>query len=155
MHLELVRHAYLPEYTLGWLQAPEFVLATIERPWLPNPDGPGGRVGESCVGDGRYQLRPHDSQRFPGTYALTNPALGVYYQERPEGQSWGRTRILIHIGNRATDVIGCIAVGLEHGRLYGSRAVLSSRQAMDRLRELLGRETHELLIRPTSGTIQT
>ena len=102
--------------------------------------------------DGTYELRPHDSERFPGTYALVNETLGVYYQTRPAGQTWGRTAILIHVGNRVKDVIGCVAVGLEHGELYGSRAVLSSRQAMEQLRGMLGRNYHELVIRPTRGT---
>lgn len=152
MNLELVRHAYLDDMTLGALKTPDFRLATIERPWLQNPDGPGGMVSESCVPDGPYQLIPHDSERFPDTYALIAHYLGVYYQGRPEGQEWGRTAILIHIGNRVEDVEGCIAVGMSHGRLEGERVVLRSRGAMDRLRELLGRENHQLRIRPTKGT---
>lgn len=152
MNLELVRHSYLDEFTLGALKTPEFRLATIERPWLPNPDGLGGMVSESCVPDGPYQLIPHDSEDFPGTFALVAHYLGVYYQGRPEGQTWGRTAILIHVGNYVHDVEGCIAVGMSHGRLEGQRAVRRSRGAMDRLRELLGRERHQLHIRPTRGT---
>lgn len=152
MIVEIVRYAYLTDCTLGTLQAGALRLATIERPWLPNPDGQGGLLSRSCVPDGTYELRPHDSERFPGTYALVNETLGVYYQTRPAGQTWGRTAILIHVGNRVKDVIGCVAVGLEHGELYGSRAVLSSRQAMEQLRGMLGRNYHELVIRPTRGT---
>lgn len=152
MHLELIRFAYLPEYTLGTLRTPEFELATIERPWLPNPDGPGGQIGLSCVPDGQYVLRHHDSPRFPDTFALTNPELGVYYQTRPEGQAWGRTAILMHQANRVREVIGCIAVGERHGRLYGSRAVLASKAGMDRLRALLRGSERVLTIRPTEGT---
>lgn len=154
MRLELVRHAYLPDYTLGWLKTPEFALATIERPWIPHPAGPGGQRGVSCVPDGAYALRPHDSAKFPETYALLNPNCGVWYHSCPAGQEWGRTAILIHVGNRVRDLLGCIAVGMGHGQVYGSQGVLQSKVAMDQLRELLGRGHHELVIRPTRGTIE-
>src|SRR5690606_41150400 len=55
------------------------------------------------------------SSDLPNTYALVNEALGVYYQQRPAGQTWGRTAILIHVGNFVSDVIGCVAVGMSHG----------------------------------------
>jgi hypothetical protein len=92
-------------------------------------------------------VRPHHSARFPNTYALVNEALGVYYQTRPAGQKWGRTAILIHVGNFVTDVIGCIAVGTGHDS-YSS--VVSSRVAMDKLRAALGNEEHGILIHPAS-----
>lgn len=152
MTLTLVRHAYLPTLTLGRLYAGEHVLATLERPWLPNPAGPGGLPRQSCIPDGTYRLQSHHSDRYPHVYALVNEALGVYYQERPIGQQWGRTAILIHVGNRVRDVIGCIAVGLQHGELGGEPAVLSSVIAMDLLRTTLGRSRHALTIRPTAGT---
>jgi len=138
------RFAYLPFCTLGWLTCASLRLATIERPWLPNPHGPGGKPSLSCVPDGEYKLIPHTSQRFPNTYALISEPLGVYYQQRPAGQAWGRTAILIHVGNFVADVIGCIAVGLRHG----ADCVTNSRDAMDQLRAALGREQHGLTIRP-------
>lgn len=144
MNGTLNRFAYLPLCTLGWLTFGSARFATIERPWLPNPDGPGGKLSLSCVPDGEYTLIPHTSQRFPSTYALIGESLGVYYQQRPAGQAWGRTAILIHVGNFVTDVIGCIAVGLRHG----GDCVTNSRDAMDRLRAVLGRERHHLTIRP-------
>src|SRR5690554_5983442 len=97
MNLTLVRHAYLPTCTLGELVAGDLVLATIERPWLPNPEGRGGRPMVSCVPDGYYRLIPHESKKFGDCWALINEALGVYYQQRPAGQTWGRTAILIHV----------------------------------------------------------
>lgn len=151
MILTLTRYAYLDTHTQGRLSFNGSELATIERPWIPNPDGRGGVLSQSCVPDGTYRLIPHDSARFPGTYALINHELGVYYQMRPHGQSWGRTAILIHVGNLARDVIGCIAVGIMEGSLEGEHAVLSSRVAMDRLRAALGREEHTLVIEP-AGT---
>ena len=148
MNLTLTRYAYLHTHTQGRLSFQGGELATIERPWLPSPSGRGGVLSQSCVPDGEYRLIPHDSGRFPGTYALVNEDLGVWYQSRPEGQPWGRTAILVHVGNRVRDVIGCIAVGLTEGVLEGEHAVLRSRVAMDRLREVLGRDEHTLTIRP-------
>jgi len=45
----LTRFAYHTTCTLGWLTLDELRLATIERPWLPNPLGPGGQTLVSCV----------------------------------------------------------------------------------------------------------
>jgi hypothetical protein len=142
---ELERFAYLQTVTLGWLHFGPLTLATIERPWIPNAEGPGGKLRESCVPDGTYNLIPHSSDNFPNSFALINEGLGVYYQARPAGQSWGRTAILIHTGNFVSDVVGCIAVGTRHG---GITSVTESRIAMARLRDVLGRDKHTLTIRP-------
>jgi hypothetical protein len=154
VRVELHRYAYLPEHTLGRLYAGSGSWPTIERPWIANQAGRGGVLRESCVPDGEYRLIPHDSQRFPGTYALVNESLGVWYQTRPSGQTWGRTAILIHVGNRVLDVVGCIAIGKAFGELQGDRAVLNSGAAMNELRGLLGRTEHTLVIRPLTGTVE-
>jgi hypothetical protein len=154
MIIELVRFAYLPDCTLGFLDADNIKLATIERPWIPDPDGPGGQPRESCIPDGTYHVSPWNSDRFPNTFILTNPFLGVYRQpgDVPAGQKHGRSAILIHAGNRVQDVIGCIAVGVRHSFFSQQHAVLESRKALDQLRTVLGKETHSLVIRPTKGT---
>jgi hypothetical protein len=158
MKLTLVRFAYLPDCTLGWMIAEPYRFATIERPWLPNPNGPGGTLKKSCVPEGTYVVRPHDGTDFQGVYALTNETLGVFYQTTPpecgppNARLWGRTAILIHAGNFVRDVIGCIALGSRHVRPNGERAVVESGVALGRLRTLLGRaERHELGIMPTFG----
>jgi len=154
MNLELTRIAYLADCTLGRLRVGGLDLATIERPWLPHPDGPGGKQRESCVPDGEYLVRPWDSARFPNTYILVNNALGVYAQPNliPPGQKWGRSAILIHAGNFVTDVIGCIAVGRRHALAGGQHSVLESRKALDELRAVLRRDSHQLTISPIAGT---
>lgn len=155
MNLTLVRFAYMEQRTLGWLYGEGGLkLATIERPWLPNPAGPGGRRQMSCIEDGAYEVRPHTSDKFPDTFALANPALGVYWQpgDIPVGQLWGRSAILIHGGNTVQNVIGCIAVGLTHGMMLGEPAVLASQIALGKLRTALGKGTHRLTVRPTMGT---
>jgi hypothetical protein len=159
MNVELIRFAYLPNATLGWLKAGTLKLATLEEPWRRDPDGPGGQrregdVIESCVEDGFYNLVPHDSARFPKVYALVGPTHGVYRWpgDIPPGQKYGRSAILIHAGNSTKDIMGCIAVGMEHTTHSGAPFVTNSRAAMDKLRDVLGLESHTLVICPTVGT---
>lgn len=156
MNVTLIRFAYTEQRTLGWLYCDQLKLATIERPWLPHETGPGGKQQMSCVPDGDYEVRPHTSEKFPDTYQLLNPALGVYLQpaDVPVGQIWGRTAILIHAGNTVQNVIGCIAVGLTHGMMFGEPAVLASQIALGKLRTILGQNKHSLTIRPTLGTME-
>jgi hypothetical protein len=155
--MKLIRVAYLAQCTLGWLTAGNLKLATIERPWILNPEGPGGMPRQSCVPDGDYRVIPHTSQRFPDTYALVSEESAVYYQpaDKPV-QHYGRVAILIHAGNRVRDVIGCIAVGMSHSIVQGEFWVLDSRIALANLRDELGRDRHHALeIRPTAGTSET
>jgi hypothetical protein len=134
--------------TLGKLTVGFVTFATIERPWIPNPEGAGGMPRKSCVPLGEYLVRPHHSTNFPNTYALVSHENGVWYQpyEIPAGQEWGRSAILIHVGNIVTDVIGCIAIGKEHGTLQNQPAVIRSTQAMRELDKILNRHSHTLTI---------
>lgn len=161
MRLTLVRFAYLSDCTLGWLYAAELRLATIEDAWRPDPDGPGGQrrdgaLAESCIPDGLYKLDPHSSPKYPRTWAMVNHGLGVYHWpgEIPIGQKFGRSACLIHAGNRAADVLGCIAIGEQHVAA-AERAVTNSRAAMDRLLASLSKtDSYELQIRPVAGTLE-
>ena len=133
--------------TLGTLIVDDKYFPTIERPWIKSDLHQGGLNSYSCVPPGTYKVIPHNSARFPNTYALVNHALDVYYQpgDVPKGKQ-GRTAILIHVGNRVRDVIGCIAVGMEHGTLGGEPAVLRSGLAMRELDKILARQHHNLTI---------
>jgi hypothetical protein len=147
--LKLTRTSGSTERTLGELEVGYVKFATIERPWIENPEGPGGMPRVSCVPVGTYTLQPHQSVNFPNTYALVNHELGVWYQPHqiPAGQKWGRSAILIHVGNRVRDVIGCIAIGKEHGEIAGEPAVLRSTLAMREFDLILNRHIHTLEIR--------
>jgi hypothetical protein len=159
MTLTLVRFAYLRDVTLGYLFTDNGRFATLEEPWIENPFGPGGQrkgVGlcESCVPDGTYALEPHNGVKKQNVWALVNRDLGVTHGLPPPGQPFGRSAILIHSGNTVLDSEGCILVGLAHGLMDGRNAVLSSRPALDKLRLVLGRQEHELKVRPTTGTTE-
>lgn len=158
MQVQLVRHAYLPDVTLGRLYVDSLTLATLEEPWIENPFGPGGqrREGlkrESCVPDGAYELRPHNTPKHPHVWALHNPTLGVWHHATPPGLPYGRSAILIHTGNSVIDIEGCLLVGLRHGRVQsGMDAVLESRAALAQLQARLGTALHSIVIRPIAGT---
>lgn len=144
MDLVLTRTVYTPTHTLGFLFVEDLKLATVERPWIENPNGLGGMPQKSCVPEGVYGVAPHDSAKFPDSYILVSHENGVYRYpgDIPAGQKWGRSAILIHVGNSAADVIGCIAVGLKHV----VDRVVSSRAAMEELRAKLKGDSHRLSI---------
>jgi Family of unknown function (DUF5675) len=124
-----------PACTLGVFTVADLVLNTMERPWVPDPTGgAGGAPLISCVPPGLYQLVLHDTPEHPKTWALVNHELGVYHEpgDIPEG-TIGRYACLIHPGNYAADVEGCIAPGMTrewNGVLW---MVTSSQVAMRQL----------------------
>jgi hypothetical protein len=146
--MKLIRSSGDSERTTGILQANGVSFATIERPWIAHPDGPGGMPRKSCVPPGVYQVQPWNSPNFPETYILVNNVLGVYLQPNliPPKQTWGRAAILMHVANRVRDVIGCIGVGMERGEIAGEPAVLRSVAAMRELNRILNRQSHTLEI---------
>lgn len=149
----LTRFAYLADCTLGWLQHAGVKVATIERPWLLNPVGVGGVPRQSCIPDGSYSVEPYTGTRFTDVFRLSNPLLGVYRDQLPQGQDWGRRDILIHTGNFVDDVIGCIAVGTRHAITNNLHQVLLSRDALFALREALEAYPADVLtIQPFRGT---
>ena len=147
MNLLLVRDQIQPspECTLGMLNAGGKQFHTIERPWIPNPDGPGGHPDTSCIPVGTYRMSPCWNEKKGDHWILSNPQLGVYEtdQDKPAGQSWGRTYVKIHIANWAHELEGCIAPGLNvvkgHDGVY---MVTASTAAMDDLRAMLKNESN-------------
>lgn len=130
----------------GILTVPGLVdsLQTIERPWLDDmPD-------KSCIPVGKYSLVPTTVNHGPlmglRTYALRNPALGVFLDDADASSYTGklpvRKEIKIHPANCASELEGCIAPGLSRGRLALpgcglANAVLSSKSAFDNLISVL------------------
>jgi hypothetical protein len=128
--------------TLGILEINGHRLHTIERPWIPNPDGgKGGKRFESCVAEGTYRLDVHRSEKFGQVWALVNPLIDVYHwpADVPRGREpQARVCILIHAANFAHEVLGCIAPGLHRGKVGNEWMVGESRDALNRIKTVLG-----------------
>lgn len=115
------------ECVLGVLELDDKeICKTLELPWRDN------QKGISCIPAGEYKLSPYPSSRFGEVYIVNDVP--------------NRTGILIHTGNTASDIEGCILVGDSYGKLNGKRAVLNSRQAFNLLKEVLGEEEYLLNI---------
>jgi hypothetical protein len=143
----LDRKPTTPTYTEGFLTLPDSgLLATIERPWID--DGtPGGKPFASCIPAGVYDLIPHKRPDGAEVVALINPALGVHYLQDDVPAQGGRYLILMHVGNWAHDVVGCIAPGAYHADSSQGRMVKSSGKSMRRFMDYLAGDDAQLEIR--------
>lgn len=109
----------------------------IELPWRNNAHD------TSCVPAGTYALIPYFSPKHNAqTWCLHNPALSVYGTDPvPAG---GRDHCEIHSANWAEQLLGCIALGLDHQPMYDpltgkvEPAVEHSKDAIARLLVILG-----------------
>lgn len=110
-------------------------LYTIERPWSDNAPF------VSCVPAGIYFCSKHVSPKFGETFILENHALDV---GKAAGEAL-RSHILIHAANRSAELRGCIAPGMDLGVVNGEWAILSSRQALSRLKFVVGNHASFLL----------
>lgn len=124
----LARDTMVPTHTFGKWMVGDETFQTIERPWIPSPDHPGGANGVSCVPAGTYDLVYHDSEMHPHSFALVNWALGVYHLPSEVPAGGGRSTILLHPANRPSELLGCIAAGMER-QVGADPAVLRSRLA--------------------------
>lgn len=135
--------------TMGLLTLPDGTeLHTLER--LPtNADHP-------CVPAGEYRMLPYNSPSHGETWCLHNPALSVWAggalghsadgdPSRPDVWEY----IELHVGNYLRDTLGCILVGMSADPEYP--AVWSSRDAMEALRNSLGRKPYNLTITYQTG----
>lgn len=120
-YMELVRLEKGVEGCFGVLRMDgEVFCVTLEPPDLDNA------VGASCIPAGRYRCTKVESPRFGSTYEV---------QDVP-----GRTNILFHAGNVASDTRGCVLLGRRFGELGGQRGILNS-----------GGTVQEFLARLTGG----
>ena len=98
------------------------VCSTVERPWKNN------EKGVSCIPPGEYQCKTRQSERFKRTLY---EVLGVL----------NRDYILIHAGNTAMDVEGCILVGLGWVNMLNWPAVTQSKVTLEAfMNRLMGQE---------------
>jgi hypothetical protein len=117
-------------------------LFTVEKPWIPNASG--GLSGEpfrSCVSTGTYSIAPFVRPNGDRVWRLSNPDLDVFPLDTDIPKSrigLARFLILIHTGNYARDVVGCMAPGLNwRTNADSSLMVTSSKLAMQKLHALL------------------
>lgn len=137
--VKILRQRTSSEGTFGILtvfedSSPLLSLFTGELPWRDN------LPKKSCIPKGKYECQPWNSKKYPNTYNVMDVP--------------GRTAILIHAGNFCgnrdegflSNVEGCILVGTKFGSISGQQAVLSSKIAMSRLRNVLGSNFFELSV---------
>lgn len=130
MKIVTLKRAYMTdEVTMGMIKIQGVdhpPIFTLENPYIDN------KPYISCIPPDSYVCEKFNGAKFKDVWQL----MGV-----PD-----RSYILIHHGNREADTSGCVLVGLGAGILNGEPAVLSSRDAMDLLRDILGRKSFILQI---------
>lgn len=150
MKLELVRDYTGPDCTLGSLFVSGVKFDTIERPWLPDDLCPAGRKGVSCIPVGTYRLVRHDTEAHPKSFAIVNQEMAVYHypEEAPMGSELRvRTAVLIHAANWASELRGCIALGMKRHFSGTAWMVQNSRLAMKAFHDLVPwTNDHEIVI---------
>jgi hypothetical protein len=124
---------------------------TVERPWVPDLVGKGGKPGVSCVAAGIYKLERHSTEKHPNCWALVNPMLDVYHlpDDCPrDRRSFSRAAILIHPANFSYELEGCIAPNKSRGKdgATGRLRGFDSRAAFNELRQLIDRDFELTLI---------
>jgi hypothetical protein len=116
--VELKREIISNQATLGrlFLGGTE-VCKTLENPWLNNLSN------VSCIPCGKYEVEPFTGSKYKDVWQVLDVA--------------NRSYILIHVGNREKDTRGCILVGKSYGFLSEKLAVLSSRDTLNKLKQIL------------------
>ncbi|QYK02781.1 DUF5675 family protein [Shewanella psychrotolerans] len=136
-HLTLYR-CYFPHGTFGELKdaGGNTIAVTVECPWLNN------QKGKSCIPEGTYQIRRHQSPSKGICLAIEAPTLGVTLYGPSQ-----RTHCLIHVANCASELQGCIASGESFGVVGKEWGVLQSRDSLEKLLALVGEQTYTLVVR--------
>ena len=122
--VELNRVAFFNECTLGRMHVAGKDLHVLELPWKDN------KPNISCIPSGRYTALMDNTTTSVlalmggQTWYLTGKTVG-----RRQGEK-ERYAIAIHIGNTVSDIKGCLAPGLDWGKMDDKMAVLQSRGAM-------------------------
>ena len=112
-------------------------LETIERPWIDN------RPHVSCIPTGEYFIEPTESPKYGDVWAIVGGSVSRHKTDYSK-----RFACLFHPANYASQLQGCIALGLEKGeKPDGTWAVWNSGAALKDLKEAIGFSVHKLTIR--------
>jgi len=142
MFLRIARFDCTADYTVSRITlhasaASKPVVATfygMELPWREN------KAKLSCIPCGVYALIPYKSPTKGATWAFVGGTVSPV--------PWpgvARSLCLIHVGNFASDVEGCVALGKGNGfSQSGLRMVTQSKAAMTTLRTYLDKEPFHL-----------
>ena len=116
----LTRNLSTPNEMMGVLKVDNSLFYTIEKPWKDNTPS------ESCIPAGTYKCVWHSSPSKGMCYLITKVP--------------NRSQILIHSANYASELLGCIALGMTLTTMKrgGGKGVLQSRKAMDTFHQLTG-----------------
>lgn len=118
-YIVLERFAYTPFGTFGRLIYNDFRAFSVERPWADN------KARESCIPEGKYQVKWYDSPKFGRTLAVVGETVSLF----PDN-AHARSAILFHKANTMDDLLGCIGLGKSLGYMNAKWAVTSSTLAM-------------------------
>lgn len=118
-YIVLERFAYTPFGTFGRLIYNDFRAFSVERPWADN------KARESCIPEGKYQVKWYDSPKFGRTLAVVGETVSLF----PDNVH-ARSAILFHKANTMDDLLGCIGLGKSLGYMNAKWAVTSSTLAM-------------------------
>lgn len=141
--MRLERYEYTETGTYGQLWLPDGqVLQTLEPPWADN------LPFVSCVPEGLYALLPHDTEKYPSTWALEGETVSHWPSDK------ARYSIVMHNGNYASDTSGCILVAEQRQGLAIKNT--SRGKGMARLRSTLKNvENPKLSITDATGEVNT
>jgi hypothetical protein len=114
-NLLIIRDTFTKESTVGKLYVNgEFYGYTLELPWKDNER----RV--SCIPQGVYDVRKRDGAEsgkfnYEHLYILNVP---------------NREYILFHIGNKPSDILGCVLLGINKSENFVSRSTVAFKALM-------------------------
>jgi len=137
MLLILKRDPSTETETQGSLSVGGEMFDTIEPPWGDN------KPFKSCLPAGNYLLVPHTGGRYKNTYCMVNEKLGVYHLPEERVHNTDRYACVFHAANWASQLEGCVALGLGKSTAYDKRTsmilpmVIRSRDAVRRFKILM------------------
>lgn len=136
MHFKLITFSNRACTVGNWYHDDELICHTMEKPWLQN------RNHISCIPAGLYNMHYRVSPSKGETFYLSNPRLNVTLDTPGT-----RTYVQIDKANVQSELLGCIAVGVDFGYMNGEQSVTKSKTTKLMLMEMLGKGDHTLEIK--------